>query len=256
MEDLVADAVAIIEQTGAAPCHFVGLSTGGFVGMRLALHRPDLMRSVVLMGTSAEAEPLRNRIKYRPMFLALRVVGFGSLLDTTMKLMFGRRSRWERARSRRTRHRRTQVTTPLQMTGSTTPCAISSWPTFYRHPAPLSTRHDLDRGICQSSELTAGASERVCGEPVAYTQPCGRSSRTSAPGDRLLAITGPPLPPNFNVEFALHRLYLPEMWRFLLQGKVPARCQEQSIQFGRIFFPADLDLVQTRGDRVRSELDP
>ena len=42
MERLADDAAALIEQLGAVPCHFVGLSMGGFVGMRLAARRPEL----------------------------------------------------------------------------------------------------------------------------------------------------------------------------------------------------------------------
>ena len=38
MDTLAHDAATLIEKLGAAPCHFVGLSMGGFVGIRLALH--------------------------------------------------------------------------------------------------------------------------------------------------------------------------------------------------------------------------
>ncbi|HXA44164.1 MAG TPA: alpha/beta hydrolase, partial [Candidatus Angelobacter sp.] len=37
MESLFADTVGIIETLNAAPCHFVGVSMGGFIGLRLAL---------------------------------------------------------------------------------------------------------------------------------------------------------------------------------------------------------------------------
>ena len=88
LDDLVDDAVALIEHTGAAPCHFVGLSTGGFIGMRLALRRPELLRSLVLIDTSAGAEPLLKRLKYRAMFLVLRTLGVGPLVGTAMGLLF------------------------------------------------------------------------------------------------------------------------------------------------------------------------
>ena len=39
MDDLTLDAGGLIERLGVAPCHFVGLSMGGFVGMRLAARR-------------------------------------------------------------------------------------------------------------------------------------------------------------------------------------------------------------------------
>ncbi|MCP4200610.1 MAG: alpha/beta fold hydrolase [bacterium] len=88
LDDLVDDATALIERTGAGPCHFVGLSTGGFVGLRLALRSPHLLRSLVLMDTSAELEPALKRLKYETMFQILRVFGFGPLMGSVMGLMF------------------------------------------------------------------------------------------------------------------------------------------------------------------------
>jgi pimeloyl-ACP methyl ester carboxylesterase len=90
LDDLIDDAVALIEHLGAAPCHFVGLSTGGFIGMRLALRRPQLLRSLVLMDTAAGEEPLIKRLKYQAMFLVLRALGIQPLLGTAMRLMFHR----------------------------------------------------------------------------------------------------------------------------------------------------------------------
>jgi pimeloyl-ACP methyl ester carboxylesterase len=92
LDDLVRDAVGVIEATGAAPCHFVGLSTGGFVGLRIALHHRELLASLVLMDTSAEAESLVHRLQYNAMFLTLRALGTRPLLGSAMRLMFGRSS--------------------------------------------------------------------------------------------------------------------------------------------------------------------
>ncbi|MFQ5528585.1 MAG: alpha/beta fold hydrolase [Thermoanaerobaculia bacterium] len=89
LDDLVTDAVGLIRGTESAPCHFVGLSTGGFIGLRLALRHPDLLRSLVLMDTSAAAEPALKRLKYRAMFLVLRFLGFGPLMPSVTGLMFG-----------------------------------------------------------------------------------------------------------------------------------------------------------------------
>lgn len=90
--DLVADGVAIIEETGAAPCHWIGLSTGGFVGVRIAVRHPQLLRSLVLMDTSPADEPLLKRIKYRAMLGVLRVAGVKPLIGTAVKSMFGKSS--------------------------------------------------------------------------------------------------------------------------------------------------------------------
>jgi pimeloyl-ACP methyl ester carboxylesterase len=91
MENLYADAVAFIEQTEAAPCHFIGLSAGGFIGARLGFRRPDLLRSLVLMDTSAGSEPLMKRIQYGLMLATLRAFGFRPLMRSAMPIMFGPR---------------------------------------------------------------------------------------------------------------------------------------------------------------------
>ncbi len=52
MADYADDAAALIEATGWAPCHVVGVSFGGMVAQELALRRPDLVRRLVLCCTS------------------------------------------------------------------------------------------------------------------------------------------------------------------------------------------------------------
>ena len=89
MEAIYRDGEAFIEATRAGPCHWVGLSTGGFVGMRLGYRRPDLLRSLVLMDTSADAEVLVKRAKYEGMFAVLKAAGFAPLMPATLPIMFG-----------------------------------------------------------------------------------------------------------------------------------------------------------------------
>jgi len=67
MENLYSDAVGFIEALDCAPCHFVGLSTGGFIGLRIGIRRPDLVKSLVLMDTSADDEPEETLRQYRQM---------------------------------------------------------------------------------------------------------------------------------------------------------------------------------------------
>src|SRR4051794_21391779 len=52
-DDLVADAVRVLDGYGIARAHVVGLSMGGALAQLLALDRPDRVASLVLMGTSA-----------------------------------------------------------------------------------------------------------------------------------------------------------------------------------------------------------
>ena len=68
MDTVAEDAAALIDALKASPCHFAGLSMGGFVGMRLAARRPELLRTLTLMNTGAVREPLSGRIRYN--FLA------------------------------------------------------------------------------------------------------------------------------------------------------------------------------------------
>jgi pimeloyl-ACP methyl ester carboxylesterase len=90
MDTVADDAAALIGALGAAPCHFVGLSMGGFVGLRLAARRPALLRSLTLIESAADAEPRLNVPKYRAMAWVGRTLGFGLLASPIMKIMFAR----------------------------------------------------------------------------------------------------------------------------------------------------------------------
>jgi pimeloyl-ACP methyl ester carboxylesterase len=90
MDSLAADAAALITELGAAPCHFAGLSMGGFVGMRLAIHYPQLLRSLILMDTSADPEPEQNRGPYKRLAFIGRWFGFRPVIKPLMNIMFGR----------------------------------------------------------------------------------------------------------------------------------------------------------------------
>ncbi len=61
MDSLTEDAAALIRELDCAPCHFAGLSMGGFVGMRLAIRHPGLLKSLVLLETTADPEPEQNK---------------------------------------------------------------------------------------------------------------------------------------------------------------------------------------------------
>lgn len=90
METLCDDAAALIEALDIAPCHFVGLSMGGFVGMRLAARRPELVRSLCLLETSAEKEPAENAPKYRLLNFIARWFGLRLVVGQVMPILFGK----------------------------------------------------------------------------------------------------------------------------------------------------------------------
>lgn len=89
MDTLFADAAAVIEGLGVGAVHYAGLSMGGFVGMRLAARRPDLIRSLSLLDTSAGPEDADKVKQYRLLASIYRWVGMGPLEAKVKPLMFG-----------------------------------------------------------------------------------------------------------------------------------------------------------------------
>lgn len=86
--NLVDDAIALIERLNVGAVHFVGMSTGGFVGMRIALKRPDLIKSLVLMDTSAGAEPPEAKKQYGRLLKAVKYLGWWAVLNKAMAVLF------------------------------------------------------------------------------------------------------------------------------------------------------------------------
>lgn len=88
MDNLYEDAAALIEGLELGAVHFAGLSMGGFVGMRLAARRPDLLRSLILMETSAQPEPFV--IKYQLLNTLVKLFGVDVVAPQVMRIMFGK----------------------------------------------------------------------------------------------------------------------------------------------------------------------
>ncbi|HEY4244654.1 MAG TPA: alpha/beta fold hydrolase [Kofleriaceae bacterium] len=98
MELVWQDAVALLEQLDAGPVHFVGLSMGGFVALRMGARRPDLVRSLVLVETSADPEPMESVGKYRMLTRVSRAFGTGIVKKQVASIMLGKSIRGDRAR--------------------------------------------------------------------------------------------------------------------------------------------------------------
>lgn len=90
VDELTQDAAGLIEQLQCSPCHFVGHSLGSFVGIRLAIRRPELVRSLVLLAPSADPQPRRDVFRYRIMQAVARLAGMAPLARPLMKTLFGR----------------------------------------------------------------------------------------------------------------------------------------------------------------------
>jgi pimeloyl-ACP methyl ester carboxylesterase len=91
MDQLTEDAAELIRTLDCSPCHFVGLSMGGYVGLRLAIRRPELLRSLALLNTSADAEPQQKMASYRRLAFVTRWFGLRLVAHRVIPIMFGPR---------------------------------------------------------------------------------------------------------------------------------------------------------------------
>lgn len=87
MDELTEDAAALIEALELAPCTYVGNSLGGFIALRLAARRPDLVRSVVVAGSSGDVE--ESKAEFEPLVEAMGTGGVAPVLDVVTHIMLG-----------------------------------------------------------------------------------------------------------------------------------------------------------------------
>jgi 3-oxoadipate enol-lactonase len=99
MDALTEDAAALIRSLNAAPCHFAGLSMGGFVGLRLAARHPELVKTLTVMNTAANAEPMLSRMRYNLLGQMVKVVSPGPFVSIAVKELFGSSTRRDPAKS-------------------------------------------------------------------------------------------------------------------------------------------------------------
>ncbi len=109
LDTLCSDIAALIEALELPPVHFAGLSMGGFVGLRLAARRPELVASLSLLGSGAGAEPADRRRRYRHLLWALTLLGARPLVSRILPLMFGRSTLADPARAAQLQAWRSQV---------------------------------------------------------------------------------------------------------------------------------------------------
>lgn len=88
LDTLCNDAADFITALGRGPVHFVGMSMGGMVGMRLAARFPQLLRSLVLIDSSAQPEPPGQRLRFGLMCALVPLLGVRRFVSQVMALMF------------------------------------------------------------------------------------------------------------------------------------------------------------------------
>ncbi|HJH08678.1 MAG TPA: alpha/beta hydrolase [Psychrobacter pasteurii] len=89
MDSLAEDAIALLDALEISKCHLVGLSMGGYVAQRVALKRPDLLHSLILLDTGAEAENPEKKADYKKMLRAIHWLGMKRISKKVMPIMFG-----------------------------------------------------------------------------------------------------------------------------------------------------------------------
>jgi 3-oxoadipate enol-lactonase len=94
MDTLTDDAAALIQALELSTVTFLGNSMGGFVALRLAARRPDLIAGAVVAGSSADVE--EQIAAFDPLVEAMGQGGVEPVLDAVTHIMLGDRSMAER----------------------------------------------------------------------------------------------------------------------------------------------------------------
>ena len=88
LDNLVKDAIALVEKLGLQSVHFIGMSTGGFVGIRVGIQQPAWLRSLVLMDTSAEPDDKNTLRKNNLLLKIVNFVGWYPAINKVMTILF------------------------------------------------------------------------------------------------------------------------------------------------------------------------
>lgn len=105
------DAIALIQHLGVGPVHFCGHSMGGFVALQIAKRRPDLLRSIMLFNTSADAEFSARKFHYGLLNLFCRFFGPASVTDLVMPIMHSKKFMQDESREEERRAIRHAIAT-------------------------------------------------------------------------------------------------------------------------------------------------
>jgi pimeloyl-ACP methyl ester carboxylesterase len=95
IEELADLVVSILDAESVPEAVWCGLSIGGMLSQRAALHHPDRVRALVLADTSASPEPLSAKVKYRAMAWWNQWFGLQLVAGQVTPLMFGPATRSE-----------------------------------------------------------------------------------------------------------------------------------------------------------------
>ncbi len=89
VDNLCHDALGVADALGVERFHWVGMSVGGVVGIRLAAQAPDRFKSLAIGGASAEAEPIEKVVKYENLLLDGFARDPESVVDGLLPILYG-----------------------------------------------------------------------------------------------------------------------------------------------------------------------
>jgi 3-oxoadipate enol-lactonase len=90
LDSLTEDAASLIEKLRIGRVHIVAFSMGSFIAIRLAARRPDLIRSLTMIGPSADAEDPSKLRLYNALIKFVRVFGARAFAGPMTKILFGK----------------------------------------------------------------------------------------------------------------------------------------------------------------------
>jgi 3-oxoadipate enol-lactonase len=94
LDTVTADIIALADALDLEKVHLLVQSMGGDVAFRLAVARPALIQSMVVLGSSACSEPADQLVVFREWVENVGRQGFvGEVLQETMEIMFGATTR-------------------------------------------------------------------------------------------------------------------------------------------------------------------
>jgi 3-oxoadipate enol-lactonase len=91
LEQQAADVLALLRSMDVPTVHLVGLSMGGYVGMRIAARQPERVLSLSLLNTGAGPHPVRKYPEHLGLAAMVRTLGLGRtrVADALEGAMFG-----------------------------------------------------------------------------------------------------------------------------------------------------------------------
>jgi 3-oxoadipate enol-lactonase len=87
---LLSDALALLQKISDQPVHFIGVALGGFIGLRLALHYPEWLRSLTLLASAADAEPAMQVNRLVTLSRIARYIGIRPFARLILNAQFAR----------------------------------------------------------------------------------------------------------------------------------------------------------------------